>query len=426
MKTHRVLLGGSAVAVIAFATVVHADAPRGHFPSPIAVHQAQVLPPGVTTQSTANQLPPGPAPPVSIEVLHAFDNDVPEGAIAVDSHGHVYGASNTEGVQGATLGGGVFEISPPAAGSSTWGFHYLAALPQQAPSAGSQVYTGVVRDGAGNLYGATDHGSNDGNGALFKIDTGNHLWVLHPFHRPPALDTQISSLVLDHAGNLFGLGPSTVMEAPAANQGHLGLYSNMCGGAFIPNSLTMASDGILYGVSWQGTVGGDPEGAGVIFSIPPGGSIQCLADFGYAADGNPNAVLPMPGGWLYGTTAGQNAGWHGQIFRWSAATGRQKLHAFTDAEGYGASGGLALGPGGYLYGVTSEGGSSGANGTGVGWGTIFRVSVTGQYTVLHKFAGPQNGGVIFPQGTPVLHDGYLYALAGGGPGGAGVVFRYHL
>ena len=83
------------------------------------------------------------------------------------------------------------------------------------------------------------------------------------------------------------------------------------------------------------------------------------------------------------------------------------------------------GPGGYLYGVTADGGSGGS-----GQGAIYRIAHDGSgFSVLHSF-GPidsnlaNTGGARPRAGLLVGNDGRLYgATQLGGPNGAGVLYR---
>jgi uncharacterized repeat protein (TIGR03803 family) len=131
-----------------------------------------------------------------------------------------------------------------------------------------------------------------------------------------------------------------------------------------------------------------------------------------------HAPIETAVGVLYGTST-DKFGMAGQIFRYEpGAEQREVVFEFpaSGADGLVPYGALVEGQGGHLYGTTVAGGAS-------GYGTIFRLSATGQLTTLHHFSRV-DGAV--PFGTLVEgSDGLLYGTTyDGGPGAsAGVVFR---
>jgi uncharacterized repeat protein (TIGR03803 family) len=53
-------------------------------------------------------------------------------------------------------------------------------------SDGASPGPGLLRDGAGNLYGTTQNGSTAGVGAIFKLDTAGHYTGLYSFLGRPS------------------------------------------------------------------------------------------------------------------------------------------------------------------------------------------------------------------------------------------------
>ena len=116
----------------------------------------------------------------TLTTLHTFtggaDGAAPTSRLTADCKGNLYGTAefggddkakacaNSFGVNGC---GTVFKITPEGIFSVLHTFH-------GAPKDGSQpIFTGVVADGAGNLYGATPAGGANGVGAVYKLtDTG--------------------------------------------------------------------------------------------------------------------------------------------------------------------------------------------------------------------------------------------------------------
>ena len=164
-------------------------------------------------------------------------------------------------------------------------------------------------------------------------------------------------------------------------------------------------------------------------------TLTTLATFtGAPSDGiDPLGVAIGPGGVLYGVTArGGVSGW-GTVFsltpsaslggRWTEAV----LYNFTGGRDGGSPTGLVIGTGGVLYGTTSYGGAGTAI-CGVGCGTVFALtppaSPGGAWTesVLYNFTGGGDGGAP-TSGVVIGSGGVLYGTnSNGGTANAGTVF----
>jgi uncharacterized repeat protein (TIGR03803 family) len=103
----------------------------------------------------------------------------------------------------------------------------------------------------------------------------------------------------------------------------------------------------------------------------------------------------------------------------SAQTNTTTLYSFTGGSSGGATpyGGLIQASDGNFYGMTSAGGSSSD-------GTVFKLTTSGTFTLLHSFAGGSSDGAA-PYGSLVqASDGNLYGMThSGGPSGDGTVFK---
>jgi uncharacterized repeat protein (TIGR03803 family) len=95
------------------------------------------------------------------------------------------------------------------------------------------------------------------------------------------------------------------------------------------------------------------------------------------------------------------------------------VHAFEPGAGDGSDplGGLLIAQDGTVYGTTTLGGVHGL-------GTLYSISQTGQYQVLHSFARGADDGTR-PEAAPTLgRDGWLYGTTSdGGRKGLGIVYR---
>lgn len=179
--------------------------------------------------------------------------------------------------------------------------------------------------------------------------------------------------------------------------------------------LVQASDGNLYGTTYEGGANGD----GAIFRITPGGSLTPLYSFKGGNDGaHPySGLIQASDGNLYGTTAEGGANGDGVIFRITTNGTQTPLYSFTGGrDGASPRGGLLQASDGNLYGTTTEGGTNGE-------GAFFRMTINGALTPLYSFTDGHDGG--FPEATLLqTHDGYLYGTTyEGGANGYGVIYR---
>ena len=209
--------------------------------------------------------------------------------------------------------------------------------------------------------------------------------------------------------------------------------------------LVQAKDGNFYGVA---TLGGASNpicgtaGCGTVFKLTPSGKLTLLHSFcggngcgTLATDGaDPTGRLVVgPGGDLYGTTqaGGIYNGFYNQgtIFRITTSGVYKILHIFsgpfgTVVDGASPAAGLTLGSDGNFYGTTQYGGSGGEDD---GEGTVFKMTPGGKITILHSFVGVDGGGAdgSYPRGALVqASDGNLYGTCySGGANGTGTVFR---
>src|SRR3954468_17511347 len=128
----------------------------------------------------------------------------------------------------------------------------------------------------------------------------------------------------------------------------------------------------------------------------------------------PNALIEATDGNLYGTTRFGGASGQGTLFRMSSTGTFTVLHSFADDEGHYPFS-LVQGRNGLLYGGMASGGE--------GYGTIFTATLEGTVTRLFSFssAGPIGTS---PVALVAMSDGNVYgATRSGGAGGSGTVFR---
>lgn len=130
-------------------------------------------------------------------VLHSFtggaDGREPFGGLVRDPAGNLYGT---------TAGGGAFGNGTVFKLDTTGKEIVLHSFTSGAD--GSSPDAGLIRDSAGNLYGATTSGGAFGNGTVFKLNTTGEETVLHSFTGGADGGQPFAGLVRDAAGNLYG------------------------------------------------------------------------------------------------------------------------------------------------------------------------------------------------------------------------------
>jgi len=188
--------------------------------------------------------------------------------------------------------------------------------------------------------------------------------------------------------------------------------------------LTLGSDGNFYGT----TTFLGPKSAGTVFQMTTNGALTVIASFSPAvwsgsALTNQNGDTPQagvtlgPDGFFYGTTiqGGTNGG--GTIFRLGTNGVLTILFALGGTNGSTPRANLAVGPDGALYGTTYIGGTNSGSD-----GIVFKITTNGVFTKLADFTGANGTN---PQGTLVVGpDHNLYGTTvNGGSGGDGTIFK---
>jgi len=318
---------------------------------------------------------------------------------------------------------------------------------------GENPYTGVLFDGAGNLYGTTFYGGGaacnaGGCGVVFKmapaIGGGWTESTVYAFTGGADGSHPYSALIFDAAGNLYGAtygaysgggtGVGTVFRLTPNPDGSwsFALLHTFTGGkdGIQPNgSLVFDSAGNLYGT----TRSGGSYNAGIVFGLTPTTHGQwketLLHAFTGGQDGSaPFALTSDAAGNLFGTTnfGGTPACSCGVVFELSrSSSGSWKetiLHSFTGGKDGAIPQSLVFDSSGNLYGAAERGGIT--NNCFAGCGVVFKLT-RGSHnvwreTVLHKFDGV-NG--LEPSGLTFDNSGTkLYGSAYSSAVGVGLIF----
>jgi len=186
-------------------------------------------------------------------------------------------------------------------------------------------------------------------------------------------------------------------------------------GARPSSVLIMDASGNLFGV----TRFGGANNFGTVFKVSPRGKEKVLYSFAGGSDGgHPVGGLAMDSaGNLYGTTLDGGANDLGTVFKLTSHGKKKILHSFaSDGDTYAPNSPLIMDADGNLYGTTTMGGVADN-------GTVYKVTPTGQETVLLSFMGGSEG--FFPAGGLIMDaSGNLYGTAQlGGANGVGAVFK---
>jgi len=408
------------------------------------------------------QPPPQPTS-LQSQVIYSFsgqlDGGGPSGSLIADSAGNLYGTA----FQGGAYGPGVvFELSYS---NGAWQETVLHSFGNGTDGAGP--FGDLIFDAAGNLYGVTRSGGPAGLGTVYELTPTGSGWqetVLHNFAGGTDGEGASSGVVFDKVGNLYGTteygGAVGSKYCPTGcgivfqleHSGNVWDYSvlhnfqyypdgNDPGGSHLPGSgLVFDAQGNLYGTTYNGgslncpqpTPYSGGQGCGVVFKMTQSGgawqfttlyTFQNLYD-GYA----PSGLLVDSSGNLYLTSYGgfstQQCDACGNFFELTPSGTLTELYYFWGDLGYAPSD-LVHDQAGNFYGIASGGPISCPQ--GVGCGTVFRLSQTGQDWVgtgYYDFPGGNAGWI--PWSVTVVGNKLYGTTQQGGGSNYGVVFEIPL
>jgi uncharacterized repeat protein (TIGR03803 family) len=341
-----------------------------------------------------------PAAAQTLKTLHQFDTEtsgegaIPHGTLLRDAAGNLYGTT----LAGGSGDGTVFKID--STGKETILFTFDLSV------SGSSPDTPLLQDQAGNLYGVVQEGGPRGGGLVYKLSPQGKQTILHAFQLGPKDSPVVPTggLFMDKSGNLFGTtfsggkcssGCGTIFRLDPA--GKLRLLYKFTGGSdgsepFGP--LVQDAKGNLYGVARAGGNLSCPDpdfpgdGCGTVFKLAKNGALTVLHTFAGGRDGSiPQGGLAMDAtGNLYGVTGVGGSHEFGTAFKISHDGKYTILHRFLRKDGTKPNGGLVLDATGNLFGTANFNG-------GHNLGSVFQLSLDGVLTVLHRFRGVSDGGI---------------------------------
>ena len=296
------------------------------------------------------------------DVSHSFAK------VTFDAMGNLYGTAS-DGGQKEPHYGGVFKLSPANSGWNesvihSFAYHNAGGIK---PFGGVTLYKGV-------LYGTTVWGGGYDFGTVFSLTPEkNGQWKEKAILTFPdeAGEPEIDLIVDDRKkkcchGNLYGsihtdpYGGGEVFKLIPGGESWSEKFLAPVGAS----TLTIDSQGTLYGTIWVGGSTKCDRGCGSVFEL------RFVANQGWQL----TTLYQFQGG----------------------------------SDGYSPSAGLVFDTAGNLYGTTTYGGIGPCKEFGnTGCGTVFKLSRAGdgtwQETILHRFSGGSRGA--YPNGGTLVVDG---------------------
>ncbi|HZW79583.1 MAG TPA: choice-of-anchor tandem repeat GloVer-containing protein, partial [Candidatus Deferrimicrobiaceae bacterium] len=340
--------------------------------------------------------------------------------------GNLYSTIQTNG---STTYGTVYKVTTGGVYSTVYTFCSEGA---GCTLTGGDPTGGVTLGFDGNLWGTTLNGGKDEAGTVFKVTPAGVLTKVYSFTNGKDDSAPTYAPLQGQDGNMYGV-------SEAQYEGQYGSFFKLTTAGAItphpfdltdgsaPNLPTQGTDGNFYGTAQGG--GNAACKCGVVYKSTAGGAITVLHNFsGYVSstvyDGSrPLGVLVEgPDGNFYGTTYTGGAFNAGTVFKITPTGTYTLLHSFSYVsptyDGQLPIAGLTVGTDGNLYGVTGNGGTKNA-------GVVFEITLAGKEKVLYNFCSVSCYDGIYPTTPMVLHtDGIFYGNSAGNSLGGSVFYSF--
>ncbi|MFT3682978.1 MAG: T9SS type A sorting domain-containing protein [Ferruginibacter sp.] len=335
------------------------------------------------------------------------DGGNPFGNLYQHTDGALYGLNRTGGT---STSGTAYKIT--TGGTFTILHSFVPATEGSTPNGG------FTRGSDGNLYAMTNTGGAYGFGTAFRMTTTGTVTVIAAFNGAKNGNTPMESLVKGKDSAYYGTasiggayGHGTIFKICAGVTTTLYSFNRNVTGGTPQGSLIQATDGNFYGTTSDGGNGG----SGTIFRITPGGTFTVIKHFTAATDGGvpKGSLVQGKDSLLYGITTGGGTSAGGTIFKVSLSGSYTVLkHLAYATEGSSTEGGLVQANDGFFYGMTYNNAK------------LFKISSAGVFTIIRSFSSNNDG--YYPLGSLVKHpNGNLYGMtsSGGSTAFAGTVFQ---
>jgi uncharacterized repeat protein (TIGR03803 family) len=366
---------------------------------------------------------PRPARGQAFEVLHTFQGEsdvaLPQAGLIQASDGKLYGTAAAGGAYG---NGAVFRVSL-AGGVETVHSFQLAVD-------GAQPLAPLIQASDGNFFGtlSLSPSGNPGDGRIFRMTPLGAITSLdgdaNKVESPGALFPLQTPWIQAANGDLFlpytwgfdrqGAIYERMWPAMGTSANSTLPIASGADGPGIMSPVVEGTDGYLYGVSSRGGAFGE----GTLFKMSRAGVFTILHEFSGGSDGGePRAVMQAADGSFYGVTQFGGAIGDGTVFLWRTSDASlSTVHSFGGNDGSGPSTSLIQTADGTFYGTTPNGGV-------FNQGVVFSMTSDGVVTVLHAFRGGTSDGASPQAGLLAASDGNLYGTTVFGGTGIGTVYR---
>ncbi|MEK8030158.1 choice-of-anchor tandem repeat GloVer-containing protein [Ideonella sp. DXS29W] len=282
--------------------------------------------------------------------------------------------------------------------------------------------SGLIVGQDGLLWGTSLFGGAQFAGTIYTLSTDAAMTVRGEFGQLNGMRMPQAALLEGSAGQFYGTTAESVFRFSSGAGGQLKQlhrFKPKTDGASSRAPLIFGPDGKLYGSNMMR----GPKGQGTIFRLNTDGSaFEVVKAFDGKTDGGDvrAPLLLAADGHFYGCTTSGGAWDRGVVFKLSASGQYTVLHHFAGGDNDGAypDGGLITGPDGALYGTTLEGGSSPQS-----YGTVFRITPRGRLRLIHRFTENGADGSTPTGSLCVGPDGQLYGTTQSGAQGLGALYR---
>ncbi len=329
---------------------------------------------------------------------------------------------------GMTYQGGIFNMGVLFEYDAATGI-YVKKIDFSGSTNGSSPRGSLMKASNGKLYGMTSRGGINDQGTMFEFDPATNIFTKKfDFSAINKGEYPFGSLVQAASGKLYGMtfqGGANNFGVLFEYDLSTGTFTKKLDFAAATNgsnpygTLLNANNDKLYGM----TYGGGSSDYGVLFEYDPATNTYLkLLDFDGTNNGrNPyGSLMQASNGKLYGLTSGGGTNWLGVLFEYDLTTSTYAKQFNFDGyvNGTGPYGTLVQAANNKLYGITNAGGT-------FDMGVVFEYDYTSStFAKKFEFDGANAGSTPFGSMIRTTNDKLYGMTSEGGTSGWGVLFEY--